>query len=125
LPMKRARQPLPYVNTEFAERLAQFSPDAHWIAYISDETGRFEVYVRPFPLIATAGKWMISSGGGTQPRWRRDGKELFYISPDGKLMAVDVTELPTFRSGSPKPLFPNANLGHRRRHQRAPLGPSP
>jgi serine/threonine protein kinase len=104
-PLRGDRKPLPYVNTEFAERLGQFSPDGHWVAYISNESGRFEVYVRPFPIIAGGGKWMISSGGGTQPRWRRDGKELFFISPDGKLVAVEVRQIPEFQVGSPKPLF--------------------
>jgi serine/threonine protein kinase len=105
LPLRGDRKPLPYVNTEFAERLGQFSPDGHWVAYISNESGRFEVYVRPFPTIAGGGKWMISSGGGTQPRWRRDGKELFFISPDGMLIAVEVRQMPEFQVGSSKPLF--------------------
>jgi Tol biopolymer transport system component len=97
-----ARQP--FLNSRFNEIQARFSPNGRWIAYASDETGRFEVYVRPFP--ATAGQWPISAGGGMQPEWRRDGKELFYISADGRLMAVDVTtDSAAFAAGVPRPLF--------------------
>jgi serine/threonine protein kinase len=70
----------------------QFSPDGHWIAYVSDESGQAEVYVRPFPSSsATGGASQVSSGGGTQPRWGHDGKELFYISADSRMTAVPVT----------------------------------
>jgi serine/threonine-protein kinase len=70
----------------------QFSPDGHWIAYVSDESGQGEVYVRPFPSSsATGGASQVSSGGGTQPRWGHDGKELFYISADSRMTAVPVT----------------------------------
>lgn len=99
-------EPMPFANTEFSEGQGQFSPDTHWIAYASDESGRVEVYVQPFPTPPGGGsKTPVSSDGGNQPRWRRDGKELFYLSLDGKLMAVDVTEGPIFKGGSPKPLF--------------------
>jgi eukaryotic-like serine/threonine-protein kinase len=82
------------------------SPDATWIAYASDESGRSEIYVQPFPVPAGGGsKISVSRDGGNQPRWRRDGKELFYLSFDGKLMAVDVTEGREFKVGTPKPLF--------------------
>src|SRR6266540_1964361 len=70
------------------ENGARFSPDSHFIAYESDDSGSYEVYVQPFP--ASGAKWQISSGGGMQPRWRHDGKELFYLAPNKKLMAVDV-----------------------------------
>jgi hypothetical protein len=97
---------MPFANTEFNEGQGQFSPDTHWIAYASDESGRVEVYVQPFPTPPGGGsKTPVSRDGGNQPRWRRDGKELFYLSLGGKLMAVDVTEGPTFNAGSPKPLF--------------------
>jgi eukaryotic-like serine/threonine-protein kinase len=95
--------PAPFANTEFGESAGQFSPDTHWIAYASDESGRSEIYVH-----APAGggsKTSVSRDGGSQPRWRRDGKELFYLSFDGKLMAVDVTEGRVFKVGTPKPLF--------------------
>lgn len=99
-------KPMPFANTEFSEGQGQFSPDSHWIAYASDESGRVEVYVQPFPTPPGGGsKTPVSRDGGNQPRWRRDGKELFYLSLDGKLMAVDVTEGAVFKAGSPKPLF--------------------
>jgi Tol biopolymer transport system component len=102
----RGGAPAPFANTGFNEDQGQFSPDTHWIAYVSDESGRFEVYVRPFPTPPGGGsKTQISRGGGMQPRWRRDGKELFYFSLDGKLMAVDATQGPTFKAGVPRLLF--------------------
>jgi hypothetical protein len=83
------------------------SRDSHWIAYTSDESGRREVYVRPFP--AGEGQWPISIAGGEQPRWRGDGKELFFVGADGKMMAVLVKAVagtkPSFEVGSPQPLF--------------------
>jgi serine/threonine protein kinase len=101
-----AGAPTPFANTEFSENQGQFSPDGHWIAYTSDESGRAEIYVQPFPAPAGGGsKTQVSSGGGNQPRWRRDGKELFYLSPDGKLMAVNVTGGPIFKAGVPESLF--------------------
>jgi Tol biopolymer transport system component len=82
-----------------------FSPDARWIAYTSDESGRFEIYVRPFP--GPGGKWQVSTAGGTHPRWRRDGRELFYLSSDNRIMAVPVQlGATTVEAGSPIPLFP-------------------
>jgi hypothetical protein len=93
----------------------RFSPNAHWIAYASDESGRSEIYVQPFPAPPNGGsKTPISRDGGGQPRWRRDGKELFYVSSDGKLMAVDVSEGTIFNASVPKTLFqvPVAQIGH-------------
>jgi serine/threonine protein kinase/dipeptidyl aminopeptidase/acylaminoacyl peptidase len=99
------RKPMLYLQTESSASEARFSPDSRWIAYMSDESGKKEVYVRPFPA-ASGGKWMVSKGGGTQPLWRRDGKELFYISADSKLMAVEVAAASgTFQAGIPKALF--------------------
>jgi Tol biopolymer transport system component len=86
LPLDGDRKPLPLLQTGFEERKGQFSPDGKWIAYESNESGVFEVYVRAFP--SSTGKWQISNRGGTNPRWRRDGKELFYLSPDGKMIAA-------------------------------------
>ncbi len=101
-----AGPPAPFANTEFSEQQGQFSPDSRWIAYVSDESGRPEVHVQAFPLPAGGGsKTLISRDGGTQPRWRRDGKELFYVSLDGKLMAVDVSSGQTFKASAPKALF--------------------
>ncbi|HVH29359.1 MAG TPA: protein kinase [Vicinamibacterales bacterium] len=93
-----------FLGTAFNEAQARFSPNTRWVAYASDESGRFEVYVRPFP--AASGQTQISIAGGTQPEWRRDGKELFYISADGKLTAVPVTtDGATFSAGTPLGLF--------------------
>jgi Tol biopolymer transport system component len=82
---------------------AQFSPDGKWMAYTSNESGRWEIYVTSFP--DQRGKWQISNNGGTQPRWRGDGKELFYLAPDGKMMASVVTTEGRFDARTPLPLF--------------------
>lgn len=96
----------PFANTAFTEQQGQFSPDSRWIAYVSDESGRPEIHVQAFPVPAGGGsKTLISRDGGTQPRWRRDGKELFYVSLDGKMMAVDVSSEQGFKSSVPKALF--------------------
>jgi Tol biopolymer transport system component len=92
-----------YLQTEFNEQEAQFSPDGRWMAYVSDESKTFQVYVRSFPI--SGGKWQVSVSGGSQPRWRRDGKELYFISPDKKVMAVAVKLGASFEAGVPKVLF--------------------
>jgi Tol biopolymer transport system component len=105
------KKPFPFLQTEFNERNGQFSPDGRWVAYSSDESGRPEVYVRPFSsdskgsAFPAGGKWLVSTGGGTEPRWKRDGKELYYIASDGKLMAVEITANSAFQPGAPKALF--------------------
>src|SRR5207237_812990 len=76
------------VESPFDERDAQFSPDGRWIAYASDDSGRPEVYVRPFP--GPGGKERLSTNGGSQVRWRRDGRELFYVAIDGQMMSVPI-----------------------------------
>src|SRR5204862_49735 len=99
---------------------AQFSPDGRFVAYVSDESGRAEVYVQSFP--ASGGKWQISTGGGDQPQWRRDGGELFYMAPDKKLMAVPIAPGNEFAPGSPVALFAARSahdLARRRLCQRA------
>jgi len=105
LPLFGDRKPQPYVQSEFNEAHGRFSPDGKWVAYGSDEIGRSEIYVRRFPD-AGSGKWQISTGGGDQPYWRGDGKELYYLAPDGKIMAVEVNAGDTFDAGVPVPLFP-------------------
>jgi len=109
LPLEGDRKPISFLDTEFAEEGGQFSPDGHWVAYTSNVSGRNEIYVREFSQPATdassaAGR-TVSNGGGIQARWRADGKELFYLSPDRDLMAVDVSMKPAFQSGPPKALF--------------------
>jgi Tol biopolymer transport system component len=104
LPLFGERKPLPFLHTTATEMMARFSPDVRWIAYVSDETGRAEVFVRPFPSLG-GGKWQISTGGGQQPAWSRDGKELFYVADDRKLMSVNVQMGETFQASTPSPLF--------------------
>jgi len=104
------RKPTPYLKTEFNESQAQFSPGPEgapggaprWMAYVSNESGRTQVYVQPFPV--SGGKFQISSEGGYQPRWRRDGKELFFIASDARLMSVEVKTAPKFEATVPKAL---------------------
>jgi eukaryotic-like serine/threonine-protein kinase len=84
-------------------RNGQFSPDGKWVAYASNESGKWEIYVTSFP--EARGKWQVSAGGGEQPRWRADGKELFYLSSDGKMMAAPVTEGSSFDAGAGVALF--------------------
>lgn len=105
LPLRGARKPIPFLTTAFNESHGRFSPNGRWIAYTSEESGKSEVYVRPFPASNAGGKWLISSGGGYQPLWRRDGKELLYFSPDSKLMSVDVKTTSSFQVSAPKVLF--------------------
>jgi Tol biopolymer transport system component len=93
----------PLLQTKWTVRNAQFSPDGRWMAYASNETGRMEIYVVPFPT--ASGRWQVSSAGGQEPRWRQDGKELFYISAEGKMMAVQVTTGASFEASSPVALF--------------------
>ena len=92
-----------FLKTSSAMRNSQFSPDAKWVAYASNESGKWEIYVTSFP--DAHGKWQVSNGGGDQPRWRGDGKELFYLSADGKIVAVPVKEGANFNSGAPVALF--------------------
>ncbi len=103
LPLAGDRQPAMFWQTRFSERDGRFSPDGRWIAYSSDDQGRPEVYVQPFP--ASGGKWQISTSGGVQPWWRSDGKELYYLSNDGKLMAVEAPPGGGFEAGAPRALF--------------------
>ena len=96
-------KPVPYLVAPALQQQAQFSPDGRFVAYGSDQSGTWEIYVQPFPN-ASDGKWMVSSGGGVEPRWSRDGKELFYFSGQ-TLMAVPVSLRPTFSTGAPVALF--------------------
>jgi len=96
----------PLIDTAFNEAHGQFSPDGRWIAYASDESGRWEIYVQSFTNSKEPEtKMQVSRDGGLEPRWRRDGRELFYISGDGKLMSVGITSGSTFHAEAPQPLF--------------------
>jgi Tol biopolymer transport system component len=104
LPLQGERKPAVFLQTKFNERQAQFSPDGHWVAYQSDASGIYEIYAREFP--GSGGERQISTSGGIQPRWSRDGKEIYYISPEGRLMAVPVTiKRESLEPGSPEGLF--------------------
>jgi Tol biopolymer transport system component len=112
------RKPVPLLRTPFAEFQGSFSPDTHWFAYVSNESGREEIYVQPFTLPGSgsspaAGKWQVSREGGRRPKWRADGKEIFFRAPNGSPMTVDVTTGSTgFQAGIPRPLFVlPANVG--------------
>jgi Tol biopolymer transport system component len=104
LPLVGDRTPHPFLQTGFVETQGQLSPDGRWMAYSSDETGVREVWVQPVP--ASGAKWQLSTEGGAEPRWRRDGSELFYVAGTGMLMAVPIKAgAPTLEAGPPKPLF--------------------
>jgi len=102
LPLAGDRKPRPFLQTPFGEGEAVFSPDGRWLAYVSNESGRQEIFVQPFP--GPGGKWQISTGGGIEPVWARSGRELFYRNGD-QMMTVDTTTQPSFRAGAPRLLF--------------------
>jgi Tol biopolymer transport system component len=102
-------KPFPLIEAPFREMEPHFSPDGRWMAYVSDESGRNEVYVTPFP--GPGRKWQISTGGGVQPRWRRDGREMFYLAHNNDLVSVEVNARgDTFEVGASKVLFPTLPL---------------
>jgi eukaryotic-like serine/threonine-protein kinase len=112
LPLGDHKKPIPFPRTEFNEWDGHFSRDGSWIAYVSDESGRNEVYVRPFSpdasgeaISGSGDKFLISNSGGYNPIWREDGKELYYLDLDRRLMVVQVTTRPSFRADVPKFLF--------------------
>jgi eukaryotic-like serine/threonine-protein kinase len=102
-PLFGDRKPFPYLNTSFNEIQARFSPDGKWVAYSSDETRRFEVYVQTFP--SPGGKSQISTEGGSKTAWSRDGKELYFIGADRKMMAANIKTGQKIEAGTPKALF--------------------
>src|SRR5215470_16170423 len=101
------RKPVPFLRSQFNELFGQLSADGHWMAYTSDESGQREVYVRQFP--SAEGEKRISITGGEQPRWRGDGRELFFVGGDRKMMAVAIKAMagpkPTVEVEAPRPLF--------------------
>jgi serine/threonine protein kinase/Tol biopolymer transport system component len=96
------RKAQPFLRTRFNETSPRFSPDGRWLAYISDESGRYEIYVQPYP--GPGGKWQISTEGGMEPIWNRNGREMFYRNGN-KMMAVDIATQPGFAAGKPRILF--------------------
>jgi serine/threonine-protein kinase len=105
LPLQGDRNPRPFLRTPFSEGWAALSPDGHWLAYVSKELARSEIYVMAFPN--AGGRWQISTEGGTEPLWARNGRELFYRSGE-KMMAVDIGTQPTFAARKPRLLFESA-----------------
>ena len=114
LPLSGDRKPQSYLRTQSEERNGQISPDGRWMAYASYDSGHLEVYVRTFPD-ANGGKWLVSVGGGSQPVWRRDGRELFFLSPEMKVLSVEVKNgRGGFEASQPRVLFgrPRAGLSY-------------
>jgi hypothetical protein len=120
LPLEGDRKPWVFLKTNFGEKVGQFSPDGRWVAYESNESGRNEIYVRPFGAPAapgaaaqpTKGQWQVSTAGGIYPRWRRDGKELYYIGLTGEIRAAPIAATATtLEPGAPAALFPTRIYG--------------
>ena len=121
--------PGPFLATPFREMWSAFSPDGRWVAYTSDESGRNEIYVRPFlasgdprqsgPKQATGGQWQVSAAGGGMPVWRRDSRELYFLSPTGEMMAAPIAVTgATLEPGAVVRLFQTRNLGETARCRR-------
>ncbi len=109
LPLFGDRKPFPYLQTKFSEDNAVFSPDGHWLAYLSDESGSNEVYISPFP--GSGGKWQVSQGGGDSPEWNRDGSALYYAAPGGQMMEAAVKEEGSaVQIGTPRRLFQEPSM---------------
>jgi serine/threonine protein kinase/Tol biopolymer transport system component len=121
LPMEGDRKPYVFLKTRFSERTPHLSPDGRWVAYMSNESERPEIYVRPFAVptasaangdAAASGQWQVSTAGGVYPRWGPDGKELYYIAPDGQMTAAPIrATATTLEPGAPKALFPTHVYG--------------
>ena len=103
LPLTDDGKPFPFLRTQFNEVTMKFAPDGRWVAFASDASGRLEVYLRSFP--EGGDEVRVSASGGSEPQWRHDGKELFYFSGDGQLMAVPVVTGKTITVGKPVALF--------------------
>lgn len=103
------QKPFPVVASNFLDVSPSFSPDGKWLAYANDETGRMEVYIQPFP--SGAGRGQVSTAGALRPRWRKDGKELYFFSLDQQMMAVDVNQNgASLQLGAPHALFKAATV---------------
>jgi Tol biopolymer transport system component len=109
-PLMGGGAPLPFALSQGHEEEGVFSPDGRLVAYVSDESGRREIYVASFP--GPGGKWQVSQNGGTEPRWRGDGKELFFLAPDNRLIALQVRiGEGSFQAGAIEPLFQTRTTG--------------
>jgi dipeptidyl aminopeptidase/acylaminoacyl peptidase len=108
LPLDGDRKPIPFRQTPANERAARFSPDSHWLAYMSDVSGRYEIYVQRFP--SDGGQFQVTSTGGQSPEWSRDGRELFYLEGGQRLMSVPVTLGASFERGRSRPVFDNVRF---------------
>jgi hypothetical protein len=109
LPLSGDRKPYTFLETPFNAQMGTFSPDGHWVAYVSNDSGKDEIYVVPFPN--PGARVQVSIAGGSQPRWRRDGREIYYLSPEAKIMAVELpTGMVDFRVGAVRPLFALSGL---------------
>jgi eukaryotic-like serine/threonine-protein kinase len=104
LPLFGDRKAFPVLQTQFIEEQAHISPDGQWIAYVSNESGKWEVYVQGFPR--ASGRWQVSTAGGSQPRWRRDGREIYFVDPNSTLFAVSVNPGAKVPVAQPRSLFP-------------------
>jgi hypothetical protein len=104
LPLDGSHQAVPLVQTPFIERNGIVSPDGRWLAYEANDSGSFDIYVRPFPDV-TRGHWLVSTSGGTQPLWAHSARELFYFAPDGALMRVAVAGASAWTAGAPTKLL--------------------
>src|SRR6185436_13493960 len=104
VPLTGDRKAVPYIESTFEKSQERISPDSRYVAYTTNETGMYQIVVQTFPD-PNGGKWQITADGGIEPKWRRDGKELYYLAPDGKLMVVPVNAGATFSAGKPTALF--------------------
>ena len=102
-PLFGQKQPSPFVVNSSSQLQLRLSPDGRWLAYTSNESGRWEIYVQPFPAAGT--KSVVSAAGGSEARWRADGRELFFVAPDNTLMSAAVLPGPTWQNAEPRPLF--------------------
>jgi Tol biopolymer transport system component len=109
LPVDGDRKPFALAQTSSIEANGAFSPDGRWIAYQSNEGGQLQIYVKPFP--PTDRKYLVSIDGGEQPTWSGDGKELFFLAPDSRMMAATVDTTRQFEAGTPRALFVVPALG--------------
>ena len=122
LPLNDARKPFPYVSGAGSQTDGQFSPNGRWVAYASNESTQYQVYVAPFPW--TGARWQISTNRGSHPQWRRDGKEIFFLGPGGsQMMAAEVDGSgPFFHVGKVNTLFSLNTSGSTSVPSSSPLG---